>query len=143
MFSRVNFLEVIPDRMDEVARVVRDVVHPAISAEPGYVGHVVLGDSRAGKAVGVTLWDTESEREASDARAREIRPRLERETGGTMISVEQFDVLFFDIPTPMAHDQSGSSRADEHASPVTKRLVSTGTVTSGPAVNKDPEAVRT
>ena len=117
MFSRVNFLEVTPDRMDDVARVVRDVVHPAISAEPGYVGYVVLGDSRAGKALGVTLWDTESEREASDSRAREIRPRLERETGGTMCSVEQFDVLFFDIRTPMAHDQSGGSRADEHESP--------------------------
>ena len=35
MFSRVNFLEVTPDRMDDIAPVVRHVVRPAISAEPG------------------------------------------------------------------------------------------------------------
>ena len=116
MFSRVNFLEVTPDRMDDIAPVVRHVVRPAISAEPGYVGYVVLGDSRAGKAVGVTLWDTESEREASDARAREIRPRLERETGGTMRAVEQFDVLFLDIPTQMPATGAVADAADEHES---------------------------
>jgi hypothetical protein len=31
MFSRVNFLETAPERMDDVARVVREVVHPGMS----------------------------------------------------------------------------------------------------------------
>ena len=30
MVSRVNFLETTPERMDDVARVVREIVHPAI-----------------------------------------------------------------------------------------------------------------
>ena len=38
MFSRVNFLETAPERIDDVARVVRDIVHPGIREEPGYVG---------------------------------------------------------------------------------------------------------
>jgi hypothetical protein len=30
-------------------------------------------------------------------KARQIRPRAEQETGGTMQSVERFDVLFLDV----------------------------------------------
>ena len=97
MFSRVNFLKTTPDRIADVARVVRDVVHPGIRDETGYVGYIVLADRQTGKALGVTLWESEAAREGSDAKARQIRPRVEQETGGTMQSVERFDVLFFDV----------------------------------------------
>ena len=143
MFSRVNLLDVTPDRMDDVARVVRDIVHPAISNESGYVGYVVLGDRGAGKALGVTLWDSEWEREARDVRAREIRPRLERETGGTMGSVEQFDVLFFDIRTPMPTTGAVPDARTSINPPVTERLVHHAAVVSRTAVENDAEAVRT
>jgi quinol monooxygenase YgiN len=97
VFSRVNFLETTPDRIGDVARVVRDVVHPGIRNETGYLGYIVLGDRQTGKALGVTLWESEAARERSDTRARQIRPRVEHETGGTMHSVERYDVLFFDV----------------------------------------------
>ena len=99
MVSRVNFLETTPERMDDVARVVREIVHPGISEEPGYVGYIVLGDRESGKALGVTLWSSEEEREASDAKARQIRPRVEEGTGGTMRAVERYEVLFIDVPS--------------------------------------------
>jgi antibiotic biosynthesis monooxygenase len=95
--SRVNFLETAPDRIGDIARVVREVVHPGISSEAGYVGYIVLGDRESGKALGVTLWESEEAREASDAKARQIRPRVEEETGGTMRAVERYDVLLFDV----------------------------------------------
>jgi hypothetical protein len=97
VLSRVNFLETAPDRIDDVARVVREVVHPAISAERGYVGYLVLGDRETGQALGVTLWNSERDRETSDAKARQIRPVVEAETGGAMRAVEQYDVLFVDL----------------------------------------------
>ena len=97
MFSRVNFLETDPNRIGDVARVVRDVVHRGIRGEAGYVGYIVLGDRETGRALGITLWESEEAREASDAKAREIRPRVEHETGGTMQSVERYEVLFFDV----------------------------------------------
>jgi Antibiotic biosynthesis monooxygenase len=97
--SRVNFLETAPDRIDDVARVVREIVHPGISGEPGYVGYIVLGDRDSGNALGVTLWETDEARERSDAKARTIRPRVEQDTGGTMRDVRQYDVLFFDVRT--------------------------------------------
>ena len=97
MVSRVNFLETTPDRIEDVARVVREVVHPGISNEPGYVGYIVLGDRESGNALGVTLWETDEARKGSDAKARTIRPRVEESTGGTMRDVRQYDVLFFDV----------------------------------------------
>src|SRR5437763_4801617 len=97
MFSRVNFLETAPERIDDVARVVREVVHPGISGEAGYRGYVVLGDRATGKALGVTLWETAEAREASEAKARTIRPQVEEGTGGTMRAVERYEVLFYDV----------------------------------------------
>ena len=66
MFSRVNFLQTTPDRMPDVARVVRDVVHPGIRDEAGYAGYIVLGNRETGRALGVTLWESG---EAAQARA--------------------------------------------------------------------------
>ncbi len=83
--------------MADVVRVVRDVVHPGIRGEAGYVGYIVLGDRETGKALGVTLWESEAARELSDTKARQIRPRVEQETGGIMQSVERYDVLFYDV----------------------------------------------
>jgi hypothetical protein len=98
--SRVNFLATAPHRIGDVARVVREVVHPGIREEKGYVGNIVLGDRETGEALGVTLWESEEARETSDAKARQIRPRVEQETGGTMRAVETYDVLFFDVREP-------------------------------------------
>jgi antibiotic biosynthesis monooxygenase len=97
MFSRVNFLQTTPDRMPDVARVVRDVVHPGIRDEAGYAGYIVLGNRETGRALGVTLWESGEARETSDSKARAIRPIVERETGGTMESVERYEVLFYDV----------------------------------------------
>ena len=96
MVSRVNFLETEPGRIDDVARVVREVVHPGISGEDGYAGYIVLGNRETGKALGITLWSSDEARETSDSKARQIRPRVEEETGGRMRSVERYEVLFFD-----------------------------------------------
>ena len=96
MVSRVNRLQTRPERLADVARVVRDVVHPGIRDESGYVGYIVLGDPETGRALGVTLWESEEMRELSDAKARQIRPHVEEATGGTMEAVDNYEVLFYD-----------------------------------------------
>ena len=78
-------------------RVVREVVHPAIRQEGGYVGYIVLADRETGRALGVTLWESEAARDRSDTKARQIRPQVEQASGGTMQSVAPYDVLFFDV----------------------------------------------
>ena len=49
MVSRLNFLETAPDRIDDVTRVIRELVHPGIREEGGYVGYIVLGDRETGR----------------------------------------------------------------------------------------------
>jgi hypothetical protein len=100
VFARVNFLETTAERIADVTTVVRDIVHPGIRDETGYIGYVVLGDPQTGKALGITLWQSEADRERSDEKARDLRPRVEQATGGTMQSVERYDVLFFDLTLP-------------------------------------------
>ena len=75
---------------------VRDVVYPAISSEAGYQGYIVLASRESRKALGVTLWKSEVAREASDALARKIRPRVEQATGVTMQAVDPTKWSFFD-----------------------------------------------
>jgi hypothetical protein len=94
--SRVNTLQTTAERLADVARVVRDVVHPGIREEPGYVGYIVLGNPETGRALGVTLWESEEMRELSDSKARQIRPRVEEATDGTMEAVDNYEVLFYD-----------------------------------------------
>ena len=93
----MNFLQTTPDRLADVQRVVREVVHPAIRREDGYVGYIVLADRETGRALGVTLWESAAARDRSDTKARQIRPQVEQASGGTMQSVEPYDVLFFDV----------------------------------------------
>ena len=94
MVSRVAFLEVQPDRIDDVQRVVRDVVDAGLQGADGYIGYLVLGDRDSGRVIGITLWENEETRGASDAKAASLRPEVEQATGGTMRAVEGYEVLY-------------------------------------------------
>jgi heme-degrading monooxygenase HmoA len=97
MYARVNTLQAAPNRIDDVAQIVREVVFPGIRDLPGFRGYVVLGNPETGKALGVTLWESEEARSSSEARARQIRPQVEAATGGTMEAIERYDVLLFEL----------------------------------------------
>jgi hypothetical protein len=73
------------------------------------VGYIVLADRETGDALGVTLWESDDAREASDVKARDIRPRVEKETGGTMAAVRRFEVLLFDV---RSRSESGEDVAE-------------------------------
>jgi heme-degrading monooxygenase HmoA len=46
---------------DYVLRYMRDTVTLAAQREPGFNGIVVMNDRKAGKVVGITLWESEAE----------------------------------------------------------------------------------
>jgi len=94
MVSRVAFLEVSPDRVDDVQQVVRDIVDAGPRGEDGYVGYLVLGDRGSGRIIGITLWESEEAGKASDAKAAILRPGVEQATGGSIRAVEKYEVLY-------------------------------------------------
>jgi heme-degrading monooxygenase HmoA len=97
MVSRVNTLQTTPERIEDVTSIVRNVVFPGISGEPGFCGYLVLGSRETGRALGVTLWESEDTRRASEERAGQIRPQVEAATGGTMEAVDNYEVLLFEL----------------------------------------------
>jgi quinol monooxygenase YgiN len=94
MVSRVAFLEVPPDRIEDVQPAVRDVVDAALRDEAGYIGYLVLGNRDSGQVIGITLWEDEATRGQSDVKAAQLRPEVEQATGGTMRAVEGYEVLY-------------------------------------------------
>jgi hypothetical protein len=97
MLSRVNTLQTTPERIDGVTNVVRNVVFPGISGEQGFCGYLVLGSREMGRALGITPWESEDARGASEERAGQIRPSVEAATGGTMQAVDNYEVLLFEL----------------------------------------------
>jgi hypothetical protein len=97
VYARVNTLQAAPNRIDDLARVVREVVFPGIHGLSGFRGYLVLGNRETGKALGVTLWASEEDRGSSEAQAGQIRPRVEAATGGTMEAIDAYDVLLFEL----------------------------------------------
>ena len=80
MFARVTFSQVSPDKIDEAVGVLRDSLLPDARQQRGYKGYLLLGDRATGKGISITLWETESDREASDQPSEYYREVMARVT---------------------------------------------------------------
>jgi quinol monooxygenase YgiN len=65
MFARVTFSQVLPDKADEAAGVMRDIVLPMMRQQKGFKYYCSFADRASGKAITITVWETEADREAS------------------------------------------------------------------------------
>ena len=99
MHARVTTLEVPPDRMDDATRHVREQVLPSLSRMEGFEGFVVLGSSQSGKLQGVAFWESEEALRATDQAVAPIREGAAEAAGGTVASVEEFEVHVFEAPS--------------------------------------------
>jgi heme-degrading monooxygenase HmoA len=99
MHARVTTLEVPPDRMDDATRHVREQVLPRLSQMEGFNGFVVLGSRQRGKLQGVAFWESEEALRATDEAVVPIREGAAEAAGGTVASVEEFEVHVFEAPS--------------------------------------------
>ncbi len=67
MYARVTTSQGNPEQVDEATNIVRDSVVPAARQQKGFAGYILLGDRGTGKAITISLWETEADREASGA----------------------------------------------------------------------------
>lgn len=58
MFVRFAHLDVVPDRWSEAVTLFRQTIFPMLENEPGFMRVVLTGDG-GGKAVMMTMWQTE------------------------------------------------------------------------------------
>jgi heme-degrading monooxygenase HmoA len=99
MHARLTTLEATPDRMDDVTREVQEHVLPQLQQLDGFKGFIALRDRVSGRLRGVALWESEEALRATDEAAARIRGGVAEATGGTVASVENYEVVVFEAPS--------------------------------------------
>ncbi len=97
MYARVTTLEGPPDRMDDATRHVREQVLPQLQQMDGFKGFVALSDRQSGKVLGVAFWESEEVLRATEEAVSRVRSGAAEAAGGTVASVEQYEVTVFEV----------------------------------------------
>ena len=82
MYARSAVIEVSGDRIDEVSRAMQEELLPRYQDADGYEGFVLAANRAAGKVMGISFWETESDLEAADDLGAQARQRLAEAGGG-------------------------------------------------------------
>ncbi len=99
MYARVTTLEGPPDRMDDATRHVREQVLPQLQQMDGFKGFVALSDRQSGKVLGVAFWESEEVLRSTEEAMSRVRGEAAEAAGGTVASVEQYEVQVFEVPS--------------------------------------------
>ena len=99
MHARLTTIEAPPDRMDDATRHVQEQVLPQLQQLDGFKGFIALRDRGSGRVRGVALWESEEALRATDEAAARIRGGVVEATGGTVASVENYEVVVFEAPS--------------------------------------------
>lgn len=83
-----------PAKADEVVRSLNEVVLPALRECAGFKGQLLLLDRAKGEAIGISLWDTEENMNASEEKVRAARQQT-ADTGGAQAPPE---VRLYELP---------------------------------------------
>ena len=73
MFTRVSIIQGKPGQMDGGIRHYREQLLPEARKMAGFKGAYLLVDRKSGKNLGITLWDTEKNMQASTIAANRLR----------------------------------------------------------------------
>ena len=99
MYARLTTVEAPPDRMDDATRHIQEQVLPQLQQLDGFKGFIALRDRGSGRVRGVALWESEEVMRTTDEAAARIRSGVEEATGGTVASVENYEVVVFQPPS--------------------------------------------
>ena len=61
MHAALNFIQVLPSKMNEAIAIFRDSVAPVVGQQHGNRGAMLLTDPHTSKAIVVVLWETEAD----------------------------------------------------------------------------------
>ncbi len=67
MHARVVSVEVPAERLAEAARIYHDAVLPVCKGQQGFRGALLLSDGEGGRAISITLWETEPDMRAGES----------------------------------------------------------------------------
>ena len=99
MYARLTTIEGLPDKMDDATRHVREQTLSQLQQMDGFKGFVALGDSQSGKLLGLAFWESEEALRATEGAASSVRSGVAEAAGGTVASVEQYEVVVYEAPS--------------------------------------------
>lgn len=92
MHARVVTFQGKPEQIEAAIRSFREQAVPAVKTMAGFKGGYMLVDRKSGKGYSFALWESEDALRASEDAANKIRGQVAQAAGGTIVSVERFEV---------------------------------------------------
>ena len=97
MYARASTLDVPPDQLDQALRNVQEQVLPLLQQQDGFKGFIALADRQAGRAIGLSLWESEHAMQATEEVGNRTRSESAQAGGGTVAGVERYEVALFEV----------------------------------------------
>src|SRR5919202_681332 len=109
MFARVSTYEGRPERLDDMHHEGVEHVLPALEMQDGFSGGLVLADRQSGNVLAVTLWENEQAMDATEDASHWLRIFSAESSGGTISSVQRYEVFFASIQEAQLSERAGES----------------------------------
>jgi hypothetical protein len=100
--ARVSSLEGSSESIDEGISFIKEQIVPAAGDISGWRGIVALVDRTNGRTKTITFWDSAESRQASEARAEELRSQAAEAIGETIAGVDRYEVALSKTLAPTA-----------------------------------------
>ena len=94
MHARVTTIQGQADRLDEGIRTFRDQTTPLVQGQPGFHGAYLLVDRQQGKALAISLWETQEAMQQSEQAVAQQRTQAAQQMGGSTPTVDRYEVAF-------------------------------------------------
>jgi heme-degrading monooxygenase HmoA len=95
-FVRLNDLRASPEKIENVANVIRETL-PTLTAQQGFRAVLVGANRQTGRMFIGSVWETAVDREASDAAVKEQRGKAAQVGGADNVKVDLYDVVYADV----------------------------------------------
>jgi heme-degrading monooxygenase HmoA len=97
MFARVSTYQGPPEQLDQGINHARERILPAVRNLPGFSGVLFLADHQSGKALSITLWESEKAMRDSEEEAGRLRQESAEAGGETIAGVERYTVSILEV----------------------------------------------
>jgi heme-degrading monooxygenase HmoA len=117
MFARVSTYQGRPEQLDEMHHEGMEHILPALEMQDGFSGGLVLADRQSGKVLAVTLWENQQAMDATEDASQWLRIFSAQSSGGTISSVQRYEVFFASIQEAQLSERPGEPRSTEAKRP--------------------------
>ena len=97
MHARTGRLQVTPELVEEMARILEAEQLPRYRGQRGYKGFTVLANRETGEVIGTSFWETEADLEAAEELGEQARAQAAEAGDSTVEPVtERWEVMLDD-----------------------------------------------